>query len=327
MPAPYNTNSTAAELVPDFSPLIKDKVVLTTGVSPGSLGGTFVLSIAQAKPSCFILAGRNTEKLEQCAAEITAETHGIDIRLLQLDLGSLQNVRNAAAQVNGWTEFPAIDVLVNNAGIMAVEYGVSVDGFESHLATNHLGPFLFTNLIMPKILMSKAPRVVMVASDAHRLSPIRFDDSNFDEGKTYNKWFAYGQSKTANMLMALSLATKLDVKHGLLAFSLHPGVVFTNIDRYVDWSVDMEGLRSIDRLLGNREGWKDFNPKSLEQGAATHVYAAFDPALKANNGAYLIESHVADPLSDTVKPWATSSLEAERLWKLSEELVGEKFLY
>ncbi|KAJ5312272.1 hypothetical protein PENANT_c011G06161 [Penicillium antarcticum] len=326
MPAPYNTNTTTIELVTDYKALMKDKVILTTGVSPGSLGGTFVQSLAEADPAYLILAGRNTAKLEQCVSELHTANPNLKTRTLQIDLGSLKSVRSAAEQVNSWTDIPTIDVLVNNAGIMATEYGLSEDGVESQFATNHLGPFLFTNLVMGKILNSEAPRVVMVTSDGHRLSPIRFDDYNFDGGETYNKWAAYGQAKTANMLMALSLSSKLGVKNGLLAFSLHPGVIFTNLGSHLDWSGDV-GLQFIDRQLGNREGWAEFNPKTLERGAATHIYAAFDPALKANNGAYLIDCHVADPLIDTVKPWGTSHFEAERLWKLSEELVGQDFAY
>ncbi|KAJ5555595.1 hypothetical protein N7535_008030 [Penicillium sp. DV-2018c] len=324
MPAPYNTNTTTTELVTDYASLIKGKVILTTGVSPGSLGGAFVQSIAKANPACLILAGRNLPKLDGCVRDIKAENPSVKVITVQVDLGSLASVRNAAETINGNAGIPAIDVLVNNAGIMAVDYALSDEGVESQFATNHLGPFLFTNLIMGKVLKSESPRIVMVSSDGHRLSPIRFDDYNFDGGKTYNKWVAYGQSKTANMLMALALASKLGPKYGLLAFSLHPGVINTNLGNHLDFDVDVS-LQSIDRQLGNREGWSTFNWKSLERGAATHVYAAFDPALKDHNGAYLIDSHIADPLIDTVKSWAVSSFEAERLWKLSEQLVGQEF--
>ncbi|KAJ5499201.1 Short-chain dehydrogenase/reductase SDR [Penicillium expansum] len=327
MPAPYDTDTTADELVNDYSHLIKDKVVLTTGVSSGSLGGFFVQSIAKAKPAWLILAARNADKLQQIANDITTAYPDVKVRKVNVDLGSLKSVRDAAAQVNSWDDIPVIDVMVNNAGIMAVDYQLSPEGFESHLATNHLGPFLFTNLIIKKILASKSPRIVVVSSDGHRMSPFRFDDYNFDAGKTYHKWFAYGQSKTANILFAISLAEKLGLKRGLLAFSLHPGVIWTNLGNHLDWSVDLDGIRSADKALGNREGWKEFDTKPLERGVATHIYAAFDPALKANNGAYLIDSHVADPLSDTVKPWVTSRFEAERLWRLSEKLVGEEFPY
>ncbi|KAJ5621163.1 hypothetical protein N7510_005147 [Penicillium lagena] len=325
----YNAKTTATGLVTNYTSLIKGKTILATGVTPGTLGGFYVQSIAFAKPEHIILAGRNSIKLEQCAAEITAKNPEVKVHTLQVDFSSLKNAREAAKQVNSWDDIPVIDVLVNNAGIMAVEYKLSEDGVESQFATNHLGPFLFTNLILGKVLKSEAPRVVMISSDGHRLSPIRFYDYNFDEGKTYNKWLAYGQSKTANMLMALSLATKLSVKYGLQAFSLHPGVILTtSLGDHLDWeNTDMEGLLSVDKLQGNPEGWKGFSPKTLDQGVATHVYASFDPSLKANNGAYLIDTHVADPLEDTVKAWATSNFEAERLWRLSETLVGQTFAY
>ncbi|CAG8924619.1 unnamed protein product [Penicillium salamii] len=378
MPPLYNANTTMTELVTEYKNLIKGKVVLTTGVTPGSLGGSFVEAISKANPSCLILAGRSAAKLDQYGKQLETVNPDLKIITVQIDLGSLTSVRKAAEYINTHESVPVIDVLVNNAGIMAMEYSVSEDDIESQLATNHIGPFLFTNLIMEKILMSKSPRIVMVSSDGHRLSPVRFDDYNFDvsllgssvllqaacvpkdsvlitihlqRGKTYNKWVAYGQAKTANMLMALSLSLKL-AHRGLQAFSLHPGVIFTNLGGHLDWNTDV-GLQSLDRQLGNREGWQDFKLKTLDSGAATHVYAAFDPALKGtvisvhgvdisptvvlananlhhyqvHNGAYLIDSHVADPLVDTVKPWATSSFEAERLWKLSETLVGQQFVY
>lgn len=180
MPAPYNTHTTATELVTDYVPLIKGKVVLTTGVSPNSLGGYYMQSIAKASPACLILAGRTAAKIEQCAKDIALENPNVKIRTLQVNLGSYKSVRDAATQVNNWDDIPTIDVLVNNAGIMAVEYQLSEDGVESQFATNHLGPFLFTNLIMNKIVQSHSPRIVMVSSDGHRLGPIRFDDYNFD---------------------------------------------------------------------------------------------------------------------------------------------------
>lgn len=179
MPAPYDTNTTTDELVSDYASLIRGKVILTTGVSSGSLGGHFVQSLAKAEPSCLILATRNKDRLAKVESEIKESQPNVNVRTVTIDLQSFQSVRDAAAQINAW-DLPVIDVLVNNAGIMAVDYGISPDGFENQFATNHLGPFLFTNLLMPKLLASKAPRVVVVSSDGHRLSPIRFDDYNFD---------------------------------------------------------------------------------------------------------------------------------------------------
>jgi Short-chain alcohol dehydrogenase of unknown specificity len=186
MPAPYDTDTTADELVHDYSHLIKDKVVLMTGVSSGSLGGFFVQSIAKAKPGWLILAARNADKLQQIANDIMTAYPDIKVRKVEIDLGSLKSVRDAAAQVNSWDDIPVIDVMVNNAGVMAVDYQLSPEGFESHLATNHLGPFLFTNLIIKKILASKSPRIVVVSSDGHRLNPFRFDDYNFDVSDTWD---------------------------------------------------------------------------------------------------------------------------------------------
>lgn len=180
MSPPYNANTTASELVTDYASVIQDKTILITGVSPGSLGAFYAHAVAKATPANLIIAGRNLTKLEQCAKDIALESPKVKIRTLQIDLGSFQNIREAAAQVNGWDDIPAIDVLVNNAGIMGVPYAVTVDGFESQFATNHLGPFLFTNLIMSKVLKSESPRIVMVSSDGHRLSPVRLDDYNFD---------------------------------------------------------------------------------------------------------------------------------------------------
>ncbi|KAL2861654.1 hypothetical protein BJX68DRAFT_9775 [Aspergillus pseudodeflectus] len=326
MAGPYNASTTAEELVKNLAAEIKGKVILTTGPSPASIGATFVETVARAQPALLILAGRSTSKLQQTADAITKENPSVPVRLLQLDLGSLAAVRKAASEVNSWTDVPHIDVLVNNAGIMATDFALSPEGYESQFATNHLGHFLFTNLIIEKVLTASSPRIVNVSSDGHRLSPIRWADTNFREGETYNRWSAYGQSKTANMLMAVYLAEKLGPK-GLLAYSLHPGVIITTgLTRGVPFEKMAPELIALDRALGNEQGWReDISMKTSQQGAATTVYAAFEPSLREFNGKHLDDCHVADPWVDTVKPWATDKVEAERLWKLSERLVGQEF--
>ncbi|KAJ0103987.1 hypothetical protein J7T55_011004 [Diaporthe amygdali] len=322
----YGAETTAEELVSRLGDQIKGKVILTTGVSPGSLGAVFLDSIASAKPGLLILASRNLSKVQKTADALASTHPSVQTRPLQLDLGSFAAVRESAAVVNGWDDVPKIDVLVNNAGIMGVDFTLTPDGHESTFATNHLGPFLFTNLIMGKLLAAEKPRVINISSDGHRLNPIRWGDYNFHNGETYNKWFAYGQSKTANMLMAISLAQKLGPK--LLAFSLHPGTIMTNLTTHLvsedGW---LEVVRASDKVLGNSDGWKDYSWKTEQQGAATHVFASFDTSISENNGAYLDDCHVADPWTQTVRPWGTSPIEAERLWKLSEQLVGQSFDY
>lgn len=179
----YDTNTTADELVRDLADEIKGKVILTTGVTPGSLGAAFVESIAKAQPSLLVLAGRSAEKLQKTADKITASHPNVKTRALKLDLNSLAAVRQSAETVISWTDVPHIDVLVNSAGLMANPYTLTADGFESQFGVNYLGHFLFTNLIMPKILAARAPRVVVITSDGHRLNPMRWSDYNFDVRK------------------------------------------------------------------------------------------------------------------------------------------------
>jgi NAD(P)-dependent dehydrogenase (short-subunit alcohol dehydrogenase family) len=326
MPRTYNRETPADQLVKDFAPQIKGSVILTTGVSPSGLGDTFVQEVAKGEPALMILTGRTVSKTQKVADAITSAHPNVKVRVLELDLGSLAGARRGAETVNGWADVPYIDVLVNNAGIMAVPYQLSPDGIESTFATNHLAHFLFTNLIIDKIMAAKQPRIVNVTSDGHRLNPIRWADYNFDNGKTYNKWQSYGQSKTANMLYTKQLVKKLGPK-GLLAFSVHPGqIATTTLGSHLDFNVEFAGLQDADKLMGNADGWMDTFPfKEPILGVATHVFGAYSPDLKEHNGKYLMDSRVADPYTDTVKPWATNSIEADRLWTLSEKLVGQKF--
>ena len=179
MPGPYDTQSTADVLVKDYANEIKGKVILTTGVSPNGLGAFFVEHIAAAEPKLLILAGRNPTRCRATASAVSKANPNVQTRTLQLDLESLNQIKEASATVNGWVDVPHIDVLVNNAGIMACPYAKTEDGLERQFATSHVGPFLFTNLIMKKILVSTAPRIVNVASDGHRLSAMRWADIGF----------------------------------------------------------------------------------------------------------------------------------------------------
>ncbi|KAI9170919.1 Short-chain dehydrogenase TIC 32, chloroplastic [Paramyrothecium foliicola] len=322
----YTDEITSAELATIYADAIKGKTILATGVTPGSIGANYVESVAASGPALIILAGRSADKLRKEADIIASRSPGVQTRSLVLDLGSLAAVRKAADEVNSWDDVPAIDVVCNCAGVMAVPFALTPDGVESQFAMNHLGPFLFTNLIMDKVLAAPAPRVVMVSSDGHRTSHIRWADINFDNG--YSPYLAYGQSKTANMLMALSLAEKLG-KRGLLSFSLHPGVIFsTGLASHLDLDGGaMKELVDLDHAQGHYKGDFPNKPISVEQGAATQTYASFEPTLSEHNGAYLQESRVGNPYTDMIKPWATSPIEADKLWKLSEELVGQKFAY
>ncbi|EED13252.1 short-chain dehydrogenase, putative [Talaromyces stipitatus ATCC 10500] len=327
----YTRETDGDQIASDLSSTIKGKSILITGVSPGGLGAEFAITISKHFPRLLILAGRDVKKAEQTAAKIAEVAPTVEVRTLKLDLASQSQVREAAQEVNAYKEPGYIDVLVNNAGIMAtMPYTQTVERIESQFGTNHIGHFLFTNLIMEKLIgadgSARTARVVNVSSDGYRLGHVRFDDWNFDNGTTYNPWRAYGQSKTANMLFSRSLAAKL-ADRGLISVSLHPGVILdTNLSGHLDAS-GFQGLLEVDRQQGNRKYWGPFKGKTPLQGVSTHVFASFHDSimLTNNNGVYLEDNRVFRP--EEVLTWGRDDIEAQKLWKLSEELVGEKFLY
>ncbi|KAL9107384.1 MAG: hypothetical protein Q9187_008435, partial [Circinaria calcarea] len=278
--------------------------------------------IAKAQPKLLILAGRNTSKVEETAKALVSSSPGVATRVLKLDLDSQKQVREAAAEVNAYRE--NIDVLVNNAGIMAVPYSKTEDGLEKQLAVNHISPFLFTNLIMPKLLAAgPGARIINVGSDGYRLGAIRYFDYNFHDGESYNPWVAYGQTKTANLLFSQALAVKLGSK-GLLSFSLHPGVVATNLPTGLT-NEDFASLNELDKQIGDPLGWSGFEWLTPNQGVATHVFAAFSPSIVDHNGAYLEKCDVK-PLDD-IYPWGLGDREARKMWEWSEKLLKQKFEY
>ncbi|KAF2266199.1 putative short-chain dehydrogenase [Lojkania enalia] len=326
MVTPYNRqNSLASSIANDLDEYIANKVVLTTGVSPNGLGAHFVETIAKHRPALLILAGRSQSKVQATADKIKSDPASANVatRILVLDLASQSQIRDAAKEVLSYPE-PAIDVVVNSAGVMAGPYATTKEGLELQFGSNHIGHFLFTNLIMPKILASKSPRIVNVSSDGHRLGPVRFDDWNFQDGKVYNQWKGYGQSKTANILFSKGLAKKLGSK-GLHSYSLHPGVVFgTSLAPGVG-DADFKELRALDIELGEVKGGEEhfLDIKSMDECAATHVVAAFDPRIDAYNGAYLEDGNI----SSDIRPTASNPDDVDKLWDLSERLVGQKFEY
>lgn len=327
MATPYNRqNSTASGIASDLSSNISGKVVLTTGVSPNGLGAHFVETIAKYNPAVLILAGRSPSKIKTTQDKIKAINSGVETRILALDLASQDQIRQAAREVLAYSE--AIDVVVNSAGIMAGPYATTKEGIESQFGSNHIGHFLFTNLILPRVLASKNPRVVNVSSDGHRLGSIRFDDWNFQEGKEYNQWIAYGQSKTANILFSKALAEKLGPK-GLKSYSLHPGVVFGTSLSLGLGDEDFQDLKVQDKASGHPLGAEGatFDVKSMDECAATHVVAAFDPRIADYNGHYLVDGNISGEGASGLWHTATNPDDVERLWKLSEQLVGEKFEY
>ncbi|KAL6149842.1 hypothetical protein ACJQWK_02952 [Exserohilum turcicum] len=321
-PLPYNRqNALASSIAADNASSIAAKIVLTTGVTQGGLGATFVEEIAKHGPQLIILAGRSPAKVQATADKIKADpaSANVQVRVLTLDLASQKQIREAAKEVLEYRE-DRIDVLVNSAGTMGGEYRTTPEGIEHHFGANHVGHFLFTNLIMPKLLAAPAPRIVNVSSDGHRMSGVRFEDPNSQDGRVYDKWEAYGQSKTANILFTNALVDKLGHR-GLRAYALHPGQTLGTSLAVSFTDEDMAALKVKDKEIG----WtREFDIKSLDECAATHVVAAFDPRLDDHNGAYLHDGNIAP---EEVRPTAKQPGDGEKLWKLSEKLVGQEFAY
>ena len=203
---------------------------------------------------------------------------------------------------------------------MACPYTKTVDGFESQFAVNHLAHFYLVNLLLPQLKAGKPARVVVVSSVANLNGPVNFDDINSEKG--YDRWAAYGQSKTANVLFVKQL-NKLYSKDGILAFSLHPGIIRTNLQQHMP----IEELKAFG--LVREDGTYTDMWKSIEQGAATSVYGALAPELVNHGGEHLEDCQVSPGVNTTHEYWglaphAADMNNAQRLWDVSEKLLGLK---
>jgi NAD(P)-dependent dehydrogenase (short-subunit alcohol dehydrogenase family) len=293
---------------------LRGKVILVTGGSSG-LGQETARALA-AKGARVILTARDVPKGEAVAAGIRSATGNANVELEAVELGSLESIRAFARRV--LARHDRLDVLVNNAGVMACPPAKTADGFELQLGTNHVGHFLLTCLLVPALRRGAPSRIVSVSSRGHHLSPVVFDDLFF-ERRPYQKWLAYGQAKTANVLFAVGLERRLG-GHGVHANALHPGAIITELGRHLE----PEDLA----FLSSRNPTMEF--KTVEAGAATSCFAATAPELEGRGGLYLEDCHVAaindapDAL-DGVKSYAVDPENAERLWAVSEQLVGEHF--
>ncbi|CAM0135428.1 hypothetical protein VKS41_005065 [Umbelopsis sp. WA50703] len=317
MPNNFVYETTGDEAGEFYSSEIKGKTVLITGCTWGGLGAEAARVIAKHNPKVVVVAGRKQEVLDDTVKKIKEETPDANVRTLVMELGSFKSVRKAAEEVNQYSE--DVDVLINNAAVVYPTYYTTEDGLEAQFGIGHIGHFLFTNLILSRMLNTGSPRVVNVSSGGHALAPIFFDDPSFKNGETYDKYLAYGQSKTANVLFSKEL-TKRYKNKGLTAYSLQPGVIKTGLSRHNSFE---EGPRKpVLDAWGKEVAIPVDKWKTLNQGVATHIVAAFDPDIKDESGSYLEDSKIAN---DHVKPHADNEADAEKLWTLSEELVGQKF--
>jgi len=304
---PFGPESTAAEVIAGID-LGGRRAVVTGGASGIGVETARALAGAGAEVT---LAVRNVAAGRRTADELIASTGNPKVAVAPLDLADQTSV---AAFVAAW--HGPLDILVNNAGIMASPLGRTPQGWELQFATNHLGHFALVNRLWPALVADGGARVVSVSSTGHRRSDIRWDDLEFRRG--YDKWEAYGQAKTANVLFAVQLDA-LGKESGVRAFALHPGGIMTPLQRHLTRE-EMAGYGWLD---------EDGNPvvgfKTPEQGAATQVWAATSPQLDGLGGVFCEDCEIAEVSTDDapgVRPYAIDPASAERLWTVSAELTG-----
>lgn len=303
----FDATSTAEEVLNGID-LSGATALITGGHSGLGLETTRALAGAGAQ---VIVAARDLQAAEKRVADIES----VEVRAL--DLGDLASIQRFSAEI--LSTGMHVDILIGNAGVMACPETRVGPGWEAQFAINHLGHYALVNSLFPAL--EGGARVVMVSSLGHHASGIRWDDVQFTRG--YDKWLAYGQSKTASALFAVHL-DKLGQRSGVRAFSLHPGMIPTPLQRYVSRAEMIE------------LGWMDDqgNPahpealKTPQQGAATQVWAATSPMLAGHGGLYCEDCDIAhldesDQWSPAgVKPYAIDPTQAERLWALSAALTG-----
>ena len=312
----FHAKSTAAEVLRDVA--LDGKTAIVTGGYSG-LGLETVRALA-AKGVSVVVPVRSTQKAKEALSDIDGS-----VRTVPMDLADLTSVRDfAAAMVS---ELSGLDLLINNAGIMACPETRVVPGWESQFGVCHMGHFALTNGLMPLLEKTENARVVSLSSTGHKISGIRWDDVQF-ETTEYDKWQAYGQAKTANALFANGLSRRLKAAGGL-AFSVHPGGIFTPLQRHLP-KEEMIAL-----------GWlgEDGEPselakagfKSAEQGASTTLWAATSALLVGKAGVYCEDCNIAAP-ADPASPMARyagvnshacDDAEAEKLWDLSEAYLKD----
>jgi NAD(P)-dependent dehydrogenase (short-subunit alcohol dehydrogenase family) len=241
--------------------------------------------------------------------------------VIALDLADIQSVRACVASITSIVN--SIDILINNAGVMACPETRVGDGWELQFAANHLGHFVLTLGLLPALKMSGNARVVVLSSTAHKISAIRWNDLHF--ASEYDKWQAYGQSKTADSLFAIALDERMK-DSGIRAFSVHPGGIMTPLQRHLDLE-EMIALGWLDKD-GQPSAMAASMFKTPSQGATTTLWAATSPQLDNMGGVYCENCDVAALQQDGpearyvgVAPWAVDTEQAERLWTLSEKAI------
>ncbi|KAF7936272.1 uncharacterized protein EAE98_002491 [Botrytis deweyae] len=310
--ASFDINTTGDDVLKHFSKYAEGKTFVITGPSENGIGADKVISVIEA---------------------IRKINSDIEVSFVEIDLLNNKSVRQAAEKIKILTD--KIDVLINNAGVMAVKhYATSVDGVESQFAANYLGHFLLTNLLVKEIVAAAnmgGARIVQVGSLGYQLGETNIEDINFKDGETYNPWVAYGQAKTAMILFNLALDKRLKQK-GVTALICHPGgtSIITPLTLesklLINSSVDNDSFADAYVLAIKRNDGNPLPPQNmvtLKQAAGVVLFTALNPSLTEAAPAFIVENEIYTETKD----YALNKETAEGLWKLSEKLVGETFVY
>ena len=300
--------------IPDLS----NTVAVITGANSG-IGYETARMLAQ-KGAHVTLAVRNTAKGGKAAREIRSVAPQADVEVMALDLADLASVRQFAATFAA--NHDRLDLLINNAGVMAIPYQKTKDGFEMQFGTNHLGHFALTGLLLPVLQNTPGSRVVTVSSGMHRFGEMNFANLNAEQG--YKKWGAYSQSKLANLLFAYELQRRLaPAGSDLISVAAHPGYAATNLqyggsDRN-DTSMQARAMNVLNKVVA----------QSAEMGALPTVYAAASPAVQG--GDYIGPKGLAEQRGWPKKTQSNGRSHdvdaATQLWAVSEELTGVTYKF
>lgn len=308
----FGPKSTASEVMAGVD-LAGKTAVVTGGYSGIGIEMVRALTAAGAE---VIVPARDKHRADEALA-----SEGIAAATVEMDLSSLTSVYECASEIGDAHD--RIHILLNNAGVMACPERRTAAGWEWQFAVNHIGHFVLTRELMPYLLNAGGARVVTTSSLAHKRSPIRFEDVHFEKDP-YEKWTAYGQSKTANALFALELNRRRS-GDGVKAFSVHPGGIVTPLQRHLT-KEEMVELGWIDESGEVSEAAAAFF-KTPEQGAATSLWAATSAKLDGRGGEYCEDCNIAQIMNENspryfhVAPWACDDAAATRLWQMTEDMV------
>lgn len=301
---------------------------VVTGVSAG-LGFETARALLSAGVTVIGLA-RAGDKLEAARLRLLDLVPDASLHVLAVDLAESASVRTVAEQITAL--FPSLDLLVNNAGVMAQPLARNSDGIEMQFAGNYLGHFLLTNLLMPALLASQSPRVICLSSGGHKYAPAPVTDAQW-QARDYDKWLAYGEAKSACSLLAVALQQRLGGK--LDAFAVHPGAIGTDLGRHltaedIQALMSQSSLRQSDSENQGLQSRGKLQFKSVEAGAATTFWAALAPELKGLGGRYLEDCSMAQQVAygesaHGYYDWAIDASRADALWQYSEQLLGQSF--